>query len=80
MGCHGGSALNSGGGTATIVCKDSLNNIATSYVANHTYNVTLSISEGTKTRYGFEAIVMRLTGTQAKAMGTLILTSATTTQ
>ena len=76
--CHGGSALNSGGGTATIVCKDSLGNIVTNYNANQTYTITLSITEGAKKRYGFEAIIMKGTGGSAAALGTLLITDTST--
>ena len=77
-GCHNGSALNSGGGTATIEIKDSLNNTVTSYDANKTYTVNLSITEGTKTRYGFESIIMKGAGANASPIGTLILTDTVT--
>ncbi len=80
QGCHGGSALNSGGGTATIACKDSLNTIITNYQPNHTYTITLSINEGTKTRYGFEAIIMRGTASNATSIGTIIITQPNETQ
>ncbi len=77
-GCHNGSALNSGGGTASIVMKDSLNNTVTSYDPNKTYTVKLSISEGTKTRYGFESIILKGTGTSADVIGSIILTDTIT--
>lgn len=79
-GCHTGSALNSGGGTTTIDVKDSLNNKVTSYIPNHTYTVTLSVAEGVKTRYGFEAIVMKGTGSIANSIGSIVVTDATRTQ
>ncbi len=79
-GCHTGSALNSGGGTATIICKDSLGNIVSAYDANRTYTITLGITEGVKTRYGFEAIVMKGTGSKSAGLGTIILTDAVKTQ
>ena len=79
-GCHTGSAVNSGGGTSAIVCKDSLNGLVTQYVPNHTYSITLSITEGIKTRYGFEAIVMKGAGANAISIGTIILTQPNETQ
>jgi hypothetical protein len=79
-GCHVGSALNSGGGTATIVCKDSLNNTVTSYEPNHTYTLTLTMTEGSKTRYGFEAVVKKGSGSGASVIGSLVVSDPTHTQ
>ena len=79
-GCHTGSPLNSGGGSTAILCLDSLGNIVTSYIPNHTYTIKLRVSEGTKTRYGFEAIVLRGIGTNSTAVGTMIITSPDSTQ
>jgi len=79
-GCHTGSPLNSGGGTATIICTDSLSNNVSSYIPNHTYTINLSITEGVKTRYGFEAIILKNTTTNPTVIGTIIVTDATRTQ
>lgn len=79
-GCHTGSALNSGNGTTSIVCLDSLGNIVTTYIPNHTYTIKLSVREGNKTRYGFEAIVLRGIGANSAAVGTMIITSPDSTQ
>lgn len=79
-GCHTGSPLNSGSGSTSIICLDSLGNIVTSYIPNHTYTIKLRISEGNKTRYGFEAIVLRGIGTNSTAVGTMIITSPDSTQ
>jgi len=79
-GCHSGSAVNSGGGTATILFKDSLGNNVSSYDPNHTYTVTLSITEGAKTRYGFEAIILKSIGSGTNVIGTMIVTNSVKTQ
>ncbi len=79
-GCHSGSAVNSGGGTATILFKDSVGNIVTSYDPNHTYTITLSITENAKTRYGFQAIILKSIGTGTNVIGTMIVTNAIRTQ
>jgi hypothetical protein len=53
-GCHGGGQVNVGSGTFTIASTATGN----TYVTDSTYSITFTVSESTKTRFGFEAAVL----------------------
>lgn len=71
VGCHAGSAVNSGGGTLTIT------GVPTNYSPNQEVDITVTIAQAGRIRFGFEATVIDDQGAPA---GTITLTEASRTQ
>jgi hypothetical protein len=76
-GCHTGSPLNSGGATTSVTVLDSALNSVSSYIPKKVYTIIYSITEGTKTRYGFESCVFKSTNLST---GTLAAIDASKTR
>lgn len=70
-GCHTGSAVNSGGGTLTIA------GLPANYALNQEYDITITLSQSGRSRFGFQATVIDDTGKEA---GTLTVTDSARTQ
>lgn len=70
-GCHTGSAVNSGGGTLTIT------GLPANYTLNQEYDITITLSQNGRQRFGFQATVIDDTGKEA---GTLTVTDSARTQ
>ncbi len=70
-GCHLGSAVNGGGGTLIIT------GVPANYSPNQDVDITVTINQTGRVRFGFEATVIDDTG---KAAGTLSLTNTSRTQ
>lgn len=64
-GCHTDSAVNSGGGALTIT------GMPTNYTLNQEYDITVTLSQSGRTRFGFQATVIDDTGKEA---GTITVT------
>lgn len=74
IGCHSGSALNSGGGTPSIT-----SNIPSGgYVAGNTYTITVSIAQTGISKFGFEASVEQLSS--GNHTGTVTITNTNHTK
>ena len=69
--CHGGSAVNSGGGTLTIT------GLPANYSPNQEITVTVSISQSGRSKFGFQLTAI---DDQGKKAGDLIVTDANRTQ
>ncbi len=70
-GCHTGTAVNSGGGTLTIT------GMPANYTLNQEYDITITLSQSGRQRFGFQATVIDDTGKEA---GTITITDAARTQ
>lgn len=73
--CHGGSPLNAGGATRTLVFNGSAS--LTSYVPGQTYTAVYTASNPTTTVFGFQMIAKNGTGTN---VGTFIISNPNQTQ
>ncbi len=69
--CHIGTPVNTGGGTLTI------SGMPANYVLNQNYTITITLSQGARVRFGFEATVIDDTG---KAAGTITVTDTSRTK
>ena len=67
--CHGGTALNSGPATRSLLLNGS---VPTAYVPGQTYNVSLTVNRATRVKFGFQLKVEDGNGSDA---GTLISTT-----
>lgn len=67
--CHGGTALNSGPATRSLLLNGS---VPTAYVPGQTYNVSLTVNRATRVKFGFQLKVEDNNGSDA---GTLISTT-----
>ncbi|MGH9838757.1 MAG: choice-of-anchor V domain-containing protein [Blastocatellia bacterium] len=69
--CHGGSAINSGGGTLTIT------GLPANYSPNQEITVTVRISQSGRSKFGFQLTAL---DDQGKKAGNLIVTDTSRTQ
>lgn len=69
--CHIGTPVNSGGGSLTIV------GLPANYTLNQEYDITITLSQNGRTRFGFQATIIDDTGKEA---GTLTVTDPNRTQ
>jgi len=67
--CHGGIAVNSGPATRILTFNGAT---ATSYVPGQTYNLSLTVSRATRSKYGFQ---LKVEDSQGGDAGTLISTT-----
>lgn len=67
--CHGGTALNSGPATRSLLLNGS---VPTAYVPGQTYNLSLTVNRATRVKFGFQLKVEDSNGSDA---GTLISTT-----
>lgn len=70
-GCHTGGTVNTGGGTLTIV------GLPASYSPNQEVDITVTMAQTSRTRFGFEATVV---DDQGRKAGDLVLTETARTQ
>ena len=64
-GCHTGSTINSGGGALTVT------GVPTNYTPNQEVDITVTLIQAGRIRFGFEATVI---DDQGRAAGTLSIT------
>ncbi|MGH9803100.1 MAG: choice-of-anchor V domain-containing protein [Blastocatellia bacterium] len=69
--CHIGSAVNSGGGTLTIT------GMPANYTLNQDYDITITLAQNGRSRFGFQATVIDETGKEA---GTITVTDSRISQ
>lgn len=70
-GCHTGSTINSGGGALTVT------GVPTNYTPNQEVDITVTLIQAGRIRFGFEATVI---DDQGRAAGTLSITESGRTQ